>query len=305
MDAVSATSERRYGPGRVKVWLLAARPKTLSAAVVPVMIGTALAAHEPPGITWWVFFCALAGAVLIQVATNLINDVIDFRKGADTVERLGPTRVTQAGLISAESVMQGAWLCLFGAALFGIPLIYRGGWPVIVIGLASIAAAYAYTGGPYPLAYHGMGEIFVMIFFGLVAVGGTFYIHSLQLTPSAILGGVAAGALSTVLLVVNNLRDIETDRRSNKRTLVARFGETFARAEITTFVLVAFVAVTAIAVRRELWWILVTWLAAPLGVLLVLRVLQSRGAELNRSLAMAGALQWLFGILFVLGSSFG
>src|SRR5690348_8747210 len=120
-------------------WLLAARPKTLSAAIVPVLIGSALAAHEPPAVSWWVFFCALGGSVLIQIATNLINDAIDFKKGADTGERLGPIRVTQAGLVSAEAVMRAAWLCLVGAALCGIPLLYRGGWPILIVGLASIA----------------------------------------------------------------------------------------------------------------------------------------------------------------------
>ncbi len=177
----------------MRAWLLAARPKTLSAAVVPVLIGSALAADEPTAVTWWVFFCALFGAILIQVATNLINDALDFKRGADTGERLGPVRVTQAGLISAESVMNMAWVCLFGAALCGIPLLVRGGWPMLAVGLASIAMAYAYTGGPYPLAYHGLGELFVIVFFGFVAVGGTFYAHSLQLTRSALLAGFAAG----------------------------------------------------------------------------------------------------------------
>ena len=284
----------------MKAWLLAARPKTLSAAVVPVLIGTALAAHEPAAITWWVFFCALIGAMLIQIATNFINDALDFKKGADTAERLGPIRVTQAGLIRPETVMTAAWVCLFGAALYGVPLIYRGGWPMLIIGLASIAAAYAYTGGPYPLAYRGLGEVFVLIFFGLVAVGGTFYVHSLQLTRGALLAGFAAGSLATVLLVINNLRDVDGDRRSDKRTTVVRFGERFARAEIVFFTLAPFVAVALIG-RPGL---LVTLLALPLAIGVLVRVMRSHGAELNRCLGMAGALQWAFGILFVIGSMF-
>ncbi len=282
----------------MRAWLLAARPKTLSAAVVPVVMGTALAAHEPPAITWWVFFCALIGAVLIQIATNFINDALDFKKGADTAERLGPLRVTQAGLIRPETVMTAAWVCLAGAALCGVPLIVRGGWPMLVIGLFSIAAAYAYTGGPYPLAYRGLGEVFVLIFFGLVAVGGTFYAHSLQLTRSALLTGFAAGSLATVLLVINNLRDVEGDRRSDKRTTVVRFGERFARLEIAFFALVPFAAVATIG-RPGL---LVTLAALPLAAAVIVRVLRSRGAELNRCLAMAGGLQWAFGLLFVIGS---
>jgi 1,4-dihydroxy-2-naphthoate octaprenyltransferase len=286
----------------MKAWLLAARPKTLSAAVVPVIIGTALAAHEPAAITWWVFFCALLGAVLIQIATNFINDAIDFRKGADSGERLGPLRVTQAGLLSADAVMRAAWICLTLAALCGIPLIYRGGWPMLVIGVVSIVMAYAYTGGPFPLAYRGLGEIFVILFFGFIAVGGTFYVHSLQLTQAALLAGYAAGALATVLLVINNLRDVDGDRRSNKRTTVVRFGEGFARAEIAFFALTPFAAVAGIAWMQNRWPLLVTLAALPLAIAVIVRSLRSRGVELNRCLALAGALQWAFGILFIIGT---
>lgn len=288
----------------MRSWVLAARPKTLSAAVVPVLIGSALAADEPTGITWWVFACALLGAMLIQIATNFINDAIDFKKGADTGERLGPLRVTQAGLLSAEAVMRGGWVCLFGAALCGIPLLYRGGWPMLAIGLGSIAAAYLYTGGPYPLAYHGLGEVFVLLFFGFVAVGGTFYAHSLQLTQSALVAGFAAGALATVLLVINNLRDVEGDRRSGKRTTVVRFGETFARVEIALFALTPFVAAAVIAWMRDRWWLLLTAAALPLAVFVIHCVHVSRGRDLNRCLGLAGALQWAFGLLFVAGCAF-
>ena len=285
----------------MRAWILAARPKTLSAAVVPVLVGSVLAARKPTAITWWVFACALIGAVLIQIATNFINDALDFKKGVDTSERLGPLRVTQAGLISAEAVMRAAWLCLFGAALCGIPLIYRGGWPMLVVGLASIAAAYAYTGGPYPLAYHGLGELFVLVFFGLVAVGGTFYVHSLQLTAPALIAGLAVGSLATVLIVINNLRDLENDRKSNKRTLAARFGERFARAEVAFFALAPLVAIPWIAWLGDQPWLLVTLVALPLALGVIFRVKRSRGAELNRCLAMAGGLQWAFGILFIIG----
>jgi len=282
----------------IRHWVLAARPKTLSAAVVPVLMGSALAAHEPPAISWPVFFYALTGAVLIQIATNFINDALDYKKGADTAERLGPLRVTQAGLIRPETVMTAAWVCLMGAALCGIPLLIRGGWPMLVIGVASIVAAYAYTGGPYPLAYRGLGEVFVLLFFGFVAVGGTFYAHSLQLSRGALLAGFAAGSLATVLLVINNLRDVEGDRRSDKRTTVVRFGERFARAEIVLLAIAPFIAVGLIGLPG----LLVTLIALPLAIAVIVRVLRSRGAELNRCLAMAGALQWAFGLLFVIGS---
>jgi len=280
----------------VNPWLLASRPKTLSAAIVPVLMGSALAADEPAAITWWVLVCALLGAVLIQIATNFINDALDFKKGADTGERLGPLRVTAAGLITVEGVMRGAWICLIGAALCGIPLLYRCGWPMLLIGLASIAAAYAYTGGPYPLAYHGLGELFVIAFFGLVAVGGTFYAHSLQWTPSAVLAGFAAGSLATVLLVINNLRDVDSDRRSDKRTLAVRFGQ------IMFFALTPFIAVAFLGWMREQYGFLLTLGALPVAVMLIVRTFRSSGADLNRSLALAGGLQWAFGALFVAGA---
>jgi 1,4-dihydroxy-2-naphthoate octaprenyltransferase len=276
-------------------WILAVRPKTLSAAIVPVLMAAALARR----VDWAIFACALAGAVLIQIATNLINDAIDFHKGTDTGERLGPVRVTQAGLISPRRVMGAAWVCLFGAALCGVPLILRGGWPMLAIGLASMALAYGYTGGPYPLAYHGLGELFVMLFFGLIAVGGTYYVLTLELTRDALLAGLAAGSLATVLLVINNVRDVEGDRRSEKRTLAVRFGEVFARAEVALFALLPFAVVMLI--DRHL---LLTLVALPLAIALILRVRRSHGAELNRCLAMAGGLQWTFGLLFVIGCLF-
>lgn len=286
----------------MKSWLLAARPKTLSAAIVPVLAGTALAAREPSGVVWWVFACALFGAVFIQIATNFINDALDFKKGTDTGERLGPTRVTQAGLLSADAVMRGASVCLILAAMCGIPLLYRGGWPMLVVGLTSIAAAYAYTGGPYPLAYHGLGELFVVIFFGLVAVGGTFYALTLRLSRSSLLAGLAIGSLATVLLVINNLRDIDGDRRNNKKTLAARLGERFARAEVALFALVPFAVVALLAWRQGRPAMLLTLLALPLALAVIARALRLRGAELNGVLAMAGALQWVFGVLFVVGT---
>ena len=273
-------------------WLLAARPKTLSAAIVPVLMATALVDR----VDWFLFACTLLGAVLIQIATNFINDAIDFKKGADTSERLGPLRVTQAGLLSADAVMRGAWVCLFGAALCGIPLVLRAGWPLLAIGLVSIALAYAYTGGPYPLAYKGLGELFVILFFGVIAAGGTFYVQTLRVSREALLAGFAAGCLATVLLVINNLRDVDNDRRSAKLTTAVRFGETFARVEIAFFALAPFAAV--LITRLPL-------LALPLALLVLACALRSSGRALNRCLGMAGALQWAFGILFVIGCSFG
>ena len=280
-------------------WILAARPKTLSAAVVPVLIGTALA---PPPVNWLMFACALFGALFIQIGTNLVNDALDFKKGADTGERLGPVRVTQSGLLSADGVLRAAYLCFALAAVCGVPLILRGGWPLLAIGVTSILAAYAYTGVPYPLAYNGLGELFVLIFFGFVAVGGSYYVQALRIDRSAIVAGFAAGSLACVLLVINNLRDVESDRASNKRTMAVRFGERFARFEVAFFAIAPFIAAMVVAQFRHRDWMLLPLAVFMMALSLINRVNRSSGRELNRCLALAGAMQWLFGILFVIGT---
>jgi 1,4-dihydroxy-2-naphthoate octaprenyltransferase len=277
----------------VKAWILAARPKTLSASIVPVLVGTALGRF----IHWPTFVYALLGAIFIQIGTNLVNDALDFKRGADTADRLGPLRVTQAGLLSARAVMAGAIVCFAIAALCGIPLIMRGGWPLLAIGVTSIVAAYAYTGGPYPLAYHGLGELFVLIFFGFVAVGGSYYVQTLTFDVRSLIAGFAVGCLAVALLAINNLRDVQSDRASNKKTLAVRFGETFGRFEIAASVLLPFIAIATIT--------LYPLIALPVAILLLRRVWRAKGAELNRCLAMAGALQWAFGILFVIGAMLG
>jgi 1,4-dihydroxy-2-naphthoate octaprenyltransferase len=286
----------------MKVWLLAARPKTLSAAVAPVLVGTALAHGGRLPINWFMFACALLGAIFIQIGTNLVNDAIDFKRGADTHERLGPVRVTQAGLLSANAVLGGAYVCFGLAAICGVPLILRGGWPIVVIGIASILAAYAYTGGPYPLAYHGLGELFVMIFFGIVAVEGSYYVQQLQFSFVVLFGGLACGALAVVLLAINNLRDLESDRTNRKMTLAARFGERFATGEIEWMALFAYLCAIVLAYLHD-WHLLTTLVSMPLAIVVVQKTRHARGAELNQCLALAGALQWAFAVLFVIGAA--
>jgi 1,4-dihydroxy-2-naphthoate polyprenyltransferase len=282
-------------------WLLAARPKTLSAAVAPVLIGSALAWRVTQALDWRLFAFTLAGAVLIQIGTNLVNDALDFKKGADNAERLGPLRVTQAGLLSANGVLIGASICFLLAALCGVPLILHAGSPLLAIGLASIVAAYCYTGGPYPIAYNGLGELFVILFFGLVAVGGTYYVQTGRYDAAAAVAGLAAGSPAVVLIAINNLRDVVSDRASRKRTLAVRLGEPFARGEIVFFAFLPFVLFAALAVMLRHYELLATWLALPLAIALVRRVKRSSGAELNRCLAMAGGFQWLLAALFVVG----
>ena len=215
---------------RAQAWILATRPRTLTAASAPVVAGTGFAGADGvfslgPAIA------ALAGGLLIQIGTNLANDYYDFVKGGDTSERLGPTRVTQAGLLAPKSVWRGMVATLGAAFLIGVYLVAVGGWPVLVIGLLSLLFAVTYTGGPYPLSYHGLGDIGVFLFFGLVATATTYYVQALAWSTDALLAGVGMGAFSTAILVVNNLRDRETDGAAGKRTLAVRFGDRFSVAQ--------------------------------------------------------------------------
>ncbi|MSR20188.1 MAG: 1,4-dihydroxy-2-naphthoate polyprenyltransferase [Gemmatimonadetes bacterium] len=237
--------------GSLRVWILAARPKTLTAAVAPVLVGTGLAAHDGrlaalPAVA------ALLGAILIQIATNLANDYYDFVRGGDTHDRIGPVRVTQAGLIAPEAVRRAMILVLVAALIPGAYLVSVGGWPILAIGLASLACAVLYTGGPYPLAYHGLGDVFVFVFFGLIAVGGTYWVQALAWPAGAVLAGAGLGALSTALLVVNNLRDITTDAVAGKRTLAVRLGPIGTKVEYGLLLVLA--AVVPVVGVSALGW---------------------------------------------------
>lgn len=236
---------------RSRAWLMASRPKTLTAAIAPVLAGTGLAAfHDRVSVGPAV--AALLGAVLIQIGTNLANDYYDFIRGGDTEERVGPVRVTQAGILPPEVVKRGMVVVLSAAMVVGVYLVYVGGWPVVWIGLASVACAVLYTGGPYPLAYHGLGDVFVFVFFGLVAVGGTYWVQALAWPADALVVGAGLGALNTAILVVNNLRDLETDARAGKRTLAVRLGVQGTRAEYLLLLAVA-AAVPVVGVVRLGW----------------------------------------------------
>jgi len=289
----------------LRTWLLAARPKTLTAAVVPVVVGTGLALGQGMAALWPAV-AALAGAVLIQIGTNLTNDYYDFRKGADTHERVGPTRVTQSGLISPSRVLAGGAACFALAVLVGISLVLRGGWPFVAIGAASVLAGWAYTGGPYPLGYHGLGDLFVMVFFGLVAVPGTFYAQALRLVPAVWPAAVAIGATGTMILVVNNLRDADTDARAGKHTLVVRFGRRFGQAEYVTLLAVA-LAMPALTVAAgwARWPVLLALLATPLAWPPLSRVLGTTGAALNPALGTTARFQAAYGLLLAVGSWVG
>jgi 1,4-dihydroxy-2-naphthoate octaprenyltransferase len=289
----------------VRTWLLAARPKTLTAAVAPVAVGTGLAYGAGAG-QWPLALAALLGALLIQVGTNLSNDYYDFRKGADTAERLGPVRVTQAGLVAPRTVLTAAVLCFGGATLVGLYLVSAGGWPVVAIGLASILAGWAYTGGPAPLGYLGLGEVFVLLFFGFVAVAGTVWVQALRLPAATWLSALSVGCTGTLLIVVNNLRDRDTDRRAGKLTLAARFGAGFARAEYVGLLAVALLApVAAWGLRQSGPQVLLSLLALPLAIPPLRLILRAEGAALNQALADSARLQLVHGLLLAAGLWWG
>lgn len=277
--------------GTFALWVEAARPRTLPAAVAPVMVASALAWKDG------VFGGTAAGlclgfAVLIQIGTNFANDYYDFKKGADTSDRVGPRRAVAAGLIAPE-VMKRAMILVFVVAFItGLGLLPFGGWPMLVIGVASIFCGFVYTGGPYPLAYHGWGDLFVFVFFGLVAVCATYFVQAGTVTANAWWLGGGIGALSTNILVVNNYRDIETDRAANKRTLAVRFGRTFAEIQFAAahvgWLLVVAALWRAESVQVWEWAILsVVGLGEGLRQLLVLRG-SHEPTELIRLLGQAG-----------------
>lgn len=281
---------------RTRAWILASRPKTLTAAAAPVLAGTGLAAHHGTASALPAA-AALLGALLIQIATNLANDYYDFLRGGDTHERVGPLRVTQAGILPPEAVKRGTTVTLFAALLVGVYLTWVGGWPVVVIGLASMACAVLYTGGPYPLAYHGLGDVFVFVFFGLVAVGGTCWVQGRMLPADTWLVGSAVGALVTAILVVNNLRDIDTDARTGKRTLAVRIGASGTKAEYVVLLLVALLV--PVAGVLHMGWppaTLTTLLVIPFGIGPVRTVLtHARAAELLPALGQTARLAALYG----------
>ena len=285
----------------IRTWLEATRPRTLAAGVVPVVMGTALAAHQG-GLHVPSALAALAGALLLQVGANFANDFYDFKNGADTADRIGPARATAMGLISPKA-MRLAFVVTFAlAALVGAYLVTRGGLPIVVIGLASVLFGVLYTGGPAPLGYLGLGEVLVLVFFGPVAVAGTVYVQTLSFSLEALIAGLAPGLLASAILVVNNLRDIPTDRVAGKNTLAVRFGPAFARLEYLAFVaLAASVPVVLYALGSFEAPVLLASLTLAPGLLLTRDIWREEGRSLNPRLGQTGALLFTFGALFSLG----
>ena len=299
--ATTGRSAQTSKPGPLHVWWLAIRPKTLPAAASAVVVGTALA-WRAGGFRPGPALAALVIALLLQIGSNLANDVYDDERGADTADRLGPTRVTQAGLLTRSQVKGGMKVVFATAFVLGLYLTWVRGWPVLVIGIAAIAAAIAYTGGPYPLGYHGLGEVFVFLFFGVTAVVGTYWVQTGGVAAIAWVMSVPVGLLITAIIVVNNLRDIEQDRVAGKRTVSVRVGVRATRIEYSACVGVAYmVLAVAVAVRALPPLALLSLLSLPLAYKAWRIVWTQAGKPLNQALAVTGQLALAFGVLFAVG----
>ncbi|HZJ01406.1 MAG TPA: 1,4-dihydroxy-2-naphthoate polyprenyltransferase [Gemmatimonadaceae bacterium] len=290
---------------RARAWILAARPATLPAAVVPVVVGAAAALSDGAPFRGIVFAMTLICAVLIQIGTNFANDYSDFARGADTEARLGPVRVTQSGLMDQTSVKRGIIVAFGLAVLIGAYLAYVGGWPIIAIGVLSVLSGLAYTGGPYPLGYHGLGDIFVFVFFGVIAVTGTAYLQSGHWSVLPLLLSIPIGLFVTNILVVNNLRDLPTDLAAGKRTLATRIGDGATRAQYAVSTVAAYVIPLVIGVTdpaRRL--IMLPLISLPLALRRVLVVAKgASGRDLNLMLKRTGQLLLLFGGLLAVGAA--
>jgi 1,4-dihydroxy-2-naphthoate polyprenyltransferase len=295
-------SETSASPNGIRIWLMAARVRTLPAAVAPVLVGTALAGfmHVFSPLR---FIAALVGAVFIQVGTNLSNDYSDARRGADTEDRLGPVRVTAGGLVPPKQVLIATYVSFGIAVLAGIYLVAVAGWQLLIVGAASILAGVLYTGGPKPYGYEGLGEVFVFLFFGIVAVAGSYFVQTTHLDWEAFALAVPVGLLASGILVVNNVRDIDTDRRAGKRTLAVRLGRERTRTMFAAMVYLAYLLTPVTWLFGPLKpWVLLPWLTLPIAAPVVRTVRNhTDGGSLNQALAQTGMLQLAFCTLLAAG----
>jgi 1,4-dihydroxy-2-naphthoate octaprenyltransferase len=297
----AAGAEPSSSPGSLQVWWLAIRPKTLLAAGSSVVVGTALAWRDG-GFLPGPALASLAIALLLQIGSNLANDVYDDERGADTADRLGPTRVTQSGLLTRAQVKNGMKAVFAAAFMLGLYLTWVRGPLVLLIGAAAIVSAIAYTGGPYPLGYHGLGEVFVFLFFGVTAVVGTYWVQAGAVSGVVWLMSVPPGLLITAIIVVNNLRDVEQDRAVGKRTLSARIGVAATRWEYAACLAVPYLVVAGAVVTGVLPPLaMLTWLSLPLAWATTRTVFTVAGRPLNEALARTGQLSLLFSVLFAIG----
>ncbi len=284
----------------VQIWLHAIRPKTLFASISPIIVGSAVAQHEG-GFDALTAIVALAVALLLQITSNLANDYFDFKRGADA-KRVGPLRVMQAGLVTARQMQMAIGLTIALSIICGLYLVYQGGWPIFIAGLAAVICAVAYTGGPFPLGYHGLGDLFVFIFFGLVGVAGSAYVQTGNLTAFAIWASIPIACIATCIIVANNLRDIETDRAANKHTLATRLGRSGTILEYRALFAIAYLVPLVMAVFMDVPW---AWLAIPvslpMAIPLFVAVGKATGRELVPVLVGTSRLTFVFGVVFAFG----
>ena len=288
-------------PSKFQSWILASRPRTLPAALVPVMVGSALAIYQ--GIFFPAYsIIALLCSILIQIGTNFTNDLYDFLKGTDTEERKGPLRVLASGLISVKEMKWGIFLVFFTAFLLGLYLVYSVGLVILWIGILSIIAGLAYTAGPFPLAYNGLGDLFVFIFFGIVGTVGTYYLHSQQFTFLAFLISLPVGALITNILIVNNYRDIEEDKTAGKNTLAVLLGREFSRYEYVFFILISFFVPFLLHFKYDFnIWIFLPYITLPIAITLVKMIFALTGIQLNKTLELSAKFSAIYGLLLSIG----
>ncbi|HKI78414.1 MAG TPA: 1,4-dihydroxy-2-naphthoate polyprenyltransferase [Ignavibacteriaceae bacterium] len=288
-------------PSKFQSWVLASRPKTLLASVVPVVVGSALAISENKFV-WLYSLIALCCSLFIQIGTNFVNDLYDFLKGADNEKRKGPLRVLANGFISVKEMKVASVVVFLAAFLLGLILVYTGGKIVLIIGVLSIIAGIAYTAGPYPLAYHGLGDIFVFLFFGFVGTVGTYYVQAHNFSVLSFLVSIPVGALVTNILVVNNYRDVEEDRAANKHTLAVILGRTFTQYQYIFLLILSFLVPCILFFKYEFrFWIFLPFLTFPLAVKLVKMLFTLDGLELNKTLELSAKLSAIFGLLFSIG----
>ncbi len=284
-------------------WILASRPKTLPAAIVPVLIGSSIALYDNK-FKFLATLVALICALLIQIGTNFVNDLYDYLSGTDKEERVGPLRVLASGLISVKEMKIGIVLIFALTFLLGLYLVYISTWVTLLIGIMSILAGIAYTAGPYPLAYNGLGDIFVFIFFGFVGTVGTYYVQTVEITPLVLWASIPVGALITNILVVNNYRDIEEDASTGKITLAVKLGKRLTRIQYLTFTVVSYLILFVVYFTyKESLFVFLPLLSLPLAVRLVSMIYKYKGAELNQTLALTAMLSAVYGLLFAIGIS--
>ncbi len=285
---------------RLQIWLIAMRPRAYPAAIAPVLIGSALA-YADGKFNVLAALIALVCAMLLQTASNFINDIYDFRKGADNDERLGAKKVLTTGLLDEQTLIRATILVMVTAFVIGLGLVWIAGWVILAIGLLSMLFAFAYTGGPFPLAYNALGDVTVIAFFGVAATSGTYYAHALEFSQASLMLGMATGFLASNILGVNNLRDIPTDAKAGKRTLAIALGKTGARRLYYAQTVLAFLMPVLVFLLSYKWTVLLALLALPLAIKECMNVAVRNGAELNASLAGTARTLMVFGLLTTIG----